>query len=155
MEIFRKISLVCGCLAVAVCCLFLNVIGGMGLMSNGYESGGICLIVSSALLLIAVILAFSKRTPISIIAAVLCAVGTILYAIPIAQLNSIPDAQVAKQDIEVLTGRIYPAIIATIFIACAIFANIMSYDNRAKRAERKEKRILEKQRPLTDEEKII
>lgn len=155
MNIFRKISLVCGIIAVLVCCLFLNVLGGAGLLTAGYTGGGICLIASSAALLFSLLLSISRRTWMNVAAAVFCAAGTVLYIIPIAQLNSIPNSKVPKQSIEVLTGRIYPAILATVFIACVIFANIMSDENRDKRRKRRDKAEAEKNRRLTDDEKII
>ena len=46
MEIFRKIILGLSCAAFAVCCLFLNLMGGIGLMSNNYTDIGRALIIS-------------------------------------------------------------------------------------------------------------
>ena len=54
-----------------------------------------------------------------------------------------------------LTARIYPAVLVTVFLALVIMADFFSYDRIAKRAERKRVSEKEKKRALTDDEKII
>ena len=135
MEIFRKIILGLSCAAFAVCCLFLNLMGGIGLMSNNYTDIGRALIISVVLLGLSLLLAFFRNR--------------------ISVLNGIPNATVPKESIEVLTSRIYPAIIVTVLLAIAVFADIFSYERSVKRAERKNAKLKEKNRSLKEDEKIV
>ena len=139
MEIFRKIILGLSCAAFAVCCLFLNLMGGIGLMSNNYTDIGRALIISVVLLG----------------SALLNIAGTVFYIYPISVLNGIPNATVPKESVEVLTSRIYPAIIVTVLLAIAVFADIFSYERSVKRSERKNAKLKEKNRSLKEDEKIV
>ena len=151
MEIFRKIILGLSCAAFAVCCLFLNLMGGIGLMSNNYTDIGRALIISGLSLL----LAFFRNRITNLGSALLNIAGTVFYIYPISVLNGIPNATVPKESIEVLTSRIYPAIIVTVLLAIAVFADIFSYERSVKRAERKNAKLKEKNRSLKEDEKIV
>ena len=151
MEIFRKIILGLSCAAFAVCCLFLNLMGGIGLMSNNYTDIGRALIISVVLLGLSLLLAFFRNRITNLGSALLNIAGTVFYIV----LNGIPNATVPKESIEVLTSRIYPAIIVTVLLAIAVFADIFSYERSVKRAERKNAKLKEKNRSLKEDEKIV
>ena len=155
MEIFRKVSLVLSCAAFAVCCLFLNLMGGIGLITNNYTEIGRALIISVILLALSLILAFFRNRYTNIGSVILNIAGTFLYIYPIGVLNGIPNAQVPKESVEVLTSRIYPAISVTVLLAMVIFADVFSYERSVKRSQRKQKKISENTRALRDDEKII
>lgn len=155
MEILRKASLVLGCAAAAVCCLFLNLAGGYALYSNNYRTIGICLMVSSGILILSLAAAFFRKGIFNLISVVLNIIGTLLYIYPIAVLNGIPNSTVPRSSIEILTARIYPAISVTILLLTAVFADYFSYDRSAKRAEKNRQKHREQTRKLTDDEKII
>lgn len=155
MEIFRKTALGLGIAAFAVCGLFLDLMGGIGLIMNNYSSCGYSLIISVAVFAAAIVLLFFRRSVTDIISAVLNAVATGCYIYPISVLNGIPNAQVPKEAVEILTGRIYPSVAITVLLAAAVLADIFSYDKISARAAIKQKKENEKNRKLTDEEKII
>lgn len=155
MEIFRKITLGLSCAAFAVCCLFLNLMGGIGLMSNNYTDIGRALIISVALLGLSLLLAFFRNIFTNIGSVLLNIAGTLFYIYPISVLNGIPNATVPKESVAVLTSRIYPAIIVTVLLAMVIFADIFSYERSVKRAERRNAKLREKNRSLKENEKII
>jgi hypothetical protein len=155
MEIFRKIILGLSCAAFAVCCLFLNLMGGIGLMSNNYTDIGRALIISVVLLGLSLLLAFFRNWITNLGSALLNIAGTVFYIYPISVLNGIPNATVPKESVEVLTSRIYPAIIVTVLLAIAVFADIFSYERSVKRAERKNAKLKEKNRSLKEDEKIV
>lgn len=155
MEILRKASLALGCAAAAVCCLFLNLAGGYALYSNNYKTIGICLMLSTAALVLSLAAAFFRKGIFNLISLILNIIGTLLYIYPIAVLNGIPNSVVPRSSVEVLTARIYPAVSVTILLLTAVFADYFSYDRAAKRAERKTQKHREQTRRLTDDEKII
>lgn len=155
MEILRKVSLALSCAAAAVCCLFLNLMGGFALYINNYQTVGICLIVSSVMLIVSLIAAFFRKGILNLISLLLNIIGTLLYIYPIAVLNGIPNSSVPRSSIELLTSRIYPAVSVTILLLTAVFADYFSYDRAAKRAEKKMQKHKEQTRDLTDNEKIV
>lgn len=77
MEIFRKIILGLSCAAFAVCCLFLNLMGGIGLMSNNYTDIGRALIISVVLLGLSLLLAFFRNRITNLGSALLNIAGTV------------------------------------------------------------------------------
>ena len=81
--------------------------------------------------------------------------GTLLYIYPIAVLNGIPNSSVPRSSIEILTSRIYPAISVTILLLIVIFADFFSYDRSAERAAKRNEKLKERSRSLTDDEKIV
>lgn len=155
MDIFRKIMLAVGCGSFAVCCLFLNLMGGIALISNNYEKCGTSLIISVILLAAALISAFFKNLPANIVSALTNAAGTLFYIYPIAVLNAIPNSEIPKTAVEVLTSRIYPSVAVTVTVAAAVFADIFSYDRTVGREKKKALKLSEKNRPLKDNERII
>ena len=155
MENLRKISLVLACAAFAICCLFLNLMGGIGLISNNYTEIGRALIISVILLSLSLILAFFRNGYTNLGSVIFNIAGTFLYIYPIGVLNAIPNAQVPKESVEVLTSRIYPAISVTVLLALVIFADFFSYERSVKRSQRRQKKIQESTRALRDDEKII
>ena len=155
MDILRKASLGLGCAAFAVCCLFLDLLGGIAIYTNNYESAGSCLILSVVMLLAALITAFFRKGLLNLLSLIFNIVGTILYIYPIAVLNGIPNSVVPRSSVEIFTSRIYPTIIVTILLLTAVFADFFSYDRMAEREKKKIERDKERRRSLTDDEKII
>ena len=129
--------------------------GGIGLITNNYTEIGRALIISVILLALSLILAFFRNRYTNIGSVILNIAGTFLYIYPIGVLNGIPNAQVPKESVEVLTSRIYPAISVTVLLAMVIFADVFSYERSVKRSQRKQKKISENTRALRDDEKII
>lgn len=155
MEILRKASLVLGCAAFAVCCLFLNLLGGIALYTNNYQNAGMSLIISVGVLLSALVFAFFRKGITNLLSLIFNIAGTLLYIYPIAVLNGIPNSTVPRSSIELFTSRIYPAVSVTILLLTVIFADFFSYDRSAERARKKNEKLRERQRGLTDDEKII
>lgn len=155
MEILRKASLVLGCAAFAICCLFLNLLGGIALYSNNYQNAGSSLIISVGVLFAALIFAFFRKSIFNLLSLVFNIAGTILYIYPISVLNAIPNSAVPRSSIEVLTSRIYPAVSVTILLLTVIFADFFSYERSAERARKKSEKLKERRRSLTDDEKIV
>lgn len=163
MEKLRKVSLVLSVIAFAVCELFLNLLGGIGILMNKgdgqytpiYDTSGKCLMICTAVFGLALVLAFFRKLWANLGCVVLNIAAAVLYIIPIRLLDSIPNAVVPKLQMEVIINRIYPSIILTILLAVVVFADVLSYDRSVKRAEKRGRRITEKNRPLKDNEKII
>lgn len=158
MDKLRKIMLVFSVPAFAVCCLYLNLLGGIGILLNAdknYSACGVSLLISVAAFAISLTAAFFRKGVFNIISLLFNIAGTICYIYPLGILNGIPNERIPKADIEVLTSRIYPSVIVTVFLAVVIFADFFSYDRSVKRMEKRQKRLKEKSRALTDEEKII
>lgn len=156
MELFRKIMLAVGIASFCICGLYLNGMGGAAMtFYEKYAHLGICLLLSTLLFGGALAAAFSRKGIMNIISLLLNAAATVLWIYPVACLNGVPNSVVAKTDMEVLTGRIYPAVIITISLGLAVFADFFSYDRVTKRAERKERKEALKNRPLNEDEKII
>ncbi|MDY3790896.1 MAG: hypothetical protein SOZ56_00300 [Oscillospiraceae bacterium] len=155
METLRKASLVLGCAAFAVCCLFLNLLGGIALYTNNYQNAGMSLIISVGVLFAALIFSFFRKWIFNLLSLILNIAGTLLYIYPIAVLNGIPNSSVPRSSIEILTSRIYPAISVTILLLIVIFADFFSYDRSAERAAKRNEKLKERSRSLTDDEKIV
>lgn len=155
MEIVRKVSLILSCAAFTVCCLFLNLMGGIGLIANNYIEIGRSLIISVILSALSLILAFFRNRYTNIGSVILNIAGTFFYIYPISVLNGIPNAQVPKESVEVLTSRIYPAASVTVLLALVIFADVFSDERSVQRSRRKQKKAEENSRALRDDEKII
>lgn len=155
MDILRKASLGLGSAAFAVCCLFLDLMGGIAIYSNNYKSAGLCLIISVVMLLAALVAAFFRKGLFNILSVCFNIAGTLLYIYPIAVLNGIPNSVVPRSSIEIITSRIYPTIIVTILLLTAVFADFFSYDRMVQREKKKSERDKERHRSLTDDEKII
>ncbi len=114
-----------------------------------YTTDAVCLISSAVVLTISLVLAFFKKQLPNVISAFVCFIGTCLYIVPLAQLSNI-----SGRDTSTITNRIYFSILATVFIACAIFANIMSDENRAIRIKKKKAKYDARYRRLRADERI-
>lgn len=158
MERLRKIMLALGTCAFVVCSLFLDVMGGLGILFGAdekYHSIGVMLISSAAVFLPCLVLSYFRKAWSNIISVILNIAATVLYIIPLDTLNSIPESTIPRSLISVLTARIYPSIAVTALLGLAVAADAMSYDRRSARETRRRKRIHEKKRQLKEEEKII
>lgn len=155
MDTLRSAALVLSCIAFAICCLFLNLLGGIALYMNSYKTIGICLLISVAALLISLVAAFFRKASANLISLIFNITGSLMYIYPIAVLNGIPNSAVPRSSIELFTSRIYPAVSVTILLLLTVFADYFSYERSCKRAERKNQKHKEKHRSLTEDEKII
>lgn len=150
--------LVLGTAAYAVCGLFLNGFGGIGILINAdekYHPIGVMLIASAGVFLGALVFAYIRRAWANILSGVLDATATVLYILPLNALNSIPDSTIPKANIDLLTSRIYPSIAVTVFLAAAVIADALTYDRITAREKRREERLREKNRGLNEDEKIV
>lgn len=139
-------------IALVVCALFLNIMGGIGLCMNKYENAGIALFVSSFFLTLAVIFMGNGRM---IIPAIFNIIGSAGYIYAINILSAIPNEKIPKQYTEPLIGRIYPAISVTVFVFAAVVMNYFSPRQEAKREARKKAKYEAELRPLKDDEKLL
>ena len=158
MDIFRKIMLVLSCISFAVCGLFLNLLGGIGILLNADESYAVCgnaLILSVAAFALSLTAAFFRKWFTNILSIIFNIAGTAFYIYPLGILNAIPNERIPRTSIEELTSRIYPSVFITIFLVLVIFADFFSYERQVQRAEKRKKKEIQKNRALTDEEKII
>ena len=158
MELFRKIMLFLGTAAFAVCSLFLNGLGGAAIITVGteqYRPVGILLLVSTGVFIPALITAYGRKIWTNIVSLTLNTAATVMYALPINALNSIPESAVPKESIEVLTSRIYPSVFVTVFLALAVIADIMTEKRIAERERIRAERLAEKNRSLNEDEKIL
>lgn len=150
MDLLRKISLFLSAAAFAVCELFLNLLGGIGMRMNGYEKCGNMLFAAVIMFAAALTFAFFRKTAFNVLSLLFNAGATVCYVCTLGILNGIKNVNV-----DVLTSRVYPSVILTVLLAVAIFADILSYDRICSRAERKKQKESEKNCSLSDEEKII
>ena len=158
MKNFRKITFILSALAFFVCSVALNGMGGIAILTMSaekYRSVGIMLLISTLCFLAAFIFLIFKKTITDIISLVFSAAGTVLYALPISSLNAISEELIPKDSIQVLTGRIYPSIIVSVLFGLTALLGIFSPENIEKREKRRAEREAEKNRELTESERII
>ena len=158
MELFRKIMLILGTAAFAVCSLFLNGLAGAAIITVGgeqYKAVGILLLVSTGAFLAALITAYGRKVWTNILSLVLNGAATLMFAMPINALNSLSDSAVPKEAIDRMTSRIYPSVAVTLFLALAVIGDIMSEKRIDERERRRSERIAEKNRSLHEDEKIV
>ncbi|MBQ8979248.1 MAG: hypothetical protein IJ080_05765 [Oscillospiraceae bacterium] len=154
MEILRKIALAAGTAAFLICALFLNVMGGTGILLNSdekYHVIGVMLIASAAVFLGALVFSFIRRSWANLLSLFLNICATVLYIMPIERLTSLTENNIPKASVDRLTSRIYPSAAVTVLLAAAVIADYLSYDRAAARMEKKK----EKNRRLREDEKIV
>ena len=152
---YRKAWKICFALTLcadAVCSLFLNGMGGIGLALNNYEKAGYSLIASAVLLTAASALLGRGRM---ILPSVFTVLGTAAYIYPIKVLHSIPHELVPKQAVEPLAARIYPAVSVTVLLSVMIVLNFFSDEQEAKREKKRRENYEKNDRSLRDDEKIV
>lgn len=148
--------LAAGVVSFCICGLFLNGMGGIAMtMYDSYSRLGVCLIISTLFFGFSLAAAFFRKGWTNAVSVILNLAATALWIYPVVRLNAVPNEQVPKTSMDVLTGRIYPAVIITLTIGTAVFADFFSYDRIAARAERKKQLEEKRNRPLKDHEKII
>lgn len=148
----RKITLILTIIAEVICCLGLNMLGGFGFIFNGYEKCGYALFISTALLVAALVIAVFKKVIIPILLNIL---GSVFYIYALAALGSIPNTLIPKENTERLMMNHYPTIIVTILLVLLAFFNFMSEEAVQKRLAAKKAKESERDRALTDNEKIL
>ncbi|MCM1578343.1 MAG: hypothetical protein NC078_06050 [Ruminococcus sp.] len=156
MEIFRKIMLGAGVVSFCICGLFLNGMGGVAMtMYGSYAKYGYSLLLSTLLFGGALGAALSRKPILNALSLMLNIFATVLWIYPIAGLSAVPNSIVPKESMEVLTGHIYPAVIITMSLGLAVFADIFSPGRIAEREKKREAKDAMKNRPLEDNEKIV
>ncbi|MCI5750949.1 MAG: hypothetical protein MR038_00490 [Oscillospiraceae bacterium] len=139
-------------IALVICALFLNVMGGIGLCLNNYENAGIALFISTFFLTLAVIFMGKGRM---VMPSVFNIIGSAGYIYAINILAAIPNEMIPKQYTEPLIWRIYPVISVTVLVLAAVIMNYFSPQQEAKREARKKAKYEAELRPLEDDEKIL
>lgn len=155
MEKARKISLALCFAAVAIISGWFNIFGGIAIIIVNYEKYGkigIALLISSLFLIAGtVISAFQKVW----IPAVFNIIGTVSYIYTVTQLYNIPNTLKPKVKTEFLAERHLLTVIVTVLLAVVTFFNFFSEKNSQKRQERRSRKLAERDRELTDSEKIL
>lgn len=138
--------------AEVIACLGLNCMGAYAFITNGYEKCGYALLISTALLVIALLFAIFKK---SLIPLLLNIFGSAGYIYTISVLASIPHTKIPKESTERLMANHYPTIAVTVLLAVLVFLNFFSKEAIEKRKQKRDKKLAELNRDLRDEEKII
>lgn len=126
--------------------------GAYAFISNGYEKCGYALIISTVLLIIALISSALKKVILPLLFNILGSAG---YIYALAVLSAIPNTKIPKESIERLMANHYPTVFVTVFLVVLVFLNYFSKEAVEKRAKKREEKYLELNRKLRDDEKII
>lgn len=148
----KRVFVVLSVIALVICSLFLNLVGGIGFYINGYENIGTALFVSSAALTLSVIFLGKGRM---VLPAVFDIIGTAGYAYAIKLILEIPHSKVPKQSTEMFAGRVYPAITVSVLVLIVVIMNYFSDIQKDKREARRKKKYDKTNRPLKRNEKIL
>lgn len=152
---FTKVICVAAALIISG---FINISGGIALCfvveseNQVYSVCGICLFISSVLLIAASIFALLKKVLIPLIFNIL---GTACYIYTVSQIYSIPNTLIPKESTEPLAERHLITIIVTILLFVLTIFNFMDEKNVEKRIIKRQKKIEKQNRQLTEQEKIL
>lgn len=144
--------------AAAVISGFINIMGGIGFAflvesaDNTYRGCGICLFISSAFLILGVILAAFERVWLP---AAFDIIGTVFYIFTVKMIYAIPNTLRPKTVTEPLAERHLITVIVTVLLAVLIFLNYFSEKNTAKREKRKAEKYRKENRSLDEHERIL
>lgn len=130
----------------------LNTLGGAAFIMNDYTICGIALFASTVLLIAALVFITYKKTLVPLILTIF---GTACYIYTLAVICAIPNTKIPKEYTEVLLAKHYPTIAVTVLLILLIFFNFFSEEAIRVRAEKKKKRLEEKERSLNEDEKIL
>lgn len=148
----HKATLVLAIIAEIICCLGLNTMGAYAFINYGYEKCGYALIISTVLLVTALIFAILKKAIIPLLFNIFGSAG---YIYTLSVLSAIPNTKIPKENTERLMANHYPTIAVTVLLVLLVFFNFFSKEAIEKREQKRLKKYQELNRSLTDDEKII
>lgn len=158
MKKARIVTLVICIAAAAVFSGFINIMGGIALIvyvesaSDIFRNCGICLLVSSAFLISATVLAAFQKVWLP---AAFNIIGTSFYIYMVKTFYAIPDELISKADTERFAERHFLTVIVTVLLAILIFFNYFSEKNTQKRSKKRAEKHDKNNRQLKDDEKIL
>ena len=126
--------------------------GAYAFINYGYEKCGYALLISTVLLVTALIFAILKKTIIPVLLNILGSAG---YIYTLSVLSAIPNTKIPKESTERLMANHYPTIAVTVLLIMLAFFNFFSKEAIEKRQCKLFKKQQELNRSLTDDEKII
>ena len=154
MDLLKKAVFLAGAASFMICSLFLNGMGGLAILTvsdEKYSAIGVMLLCSVLMFVVSFVMLFFKKTPTDLISLLFNAAGTVLYALPVNALTSISGDSVPKENIEILTNRIYPSVIVSVLFALYALLSLFSEERRLKRQAKRD----EKNRELRSDERIV
>lgn len=159
MKKARIITLVLCIASAAVFSGFNNIMGGIAILIQDYSSSvvdysfcGTALLISSAFLIAATVLAAFQRVWLP---AVLNIIGTGFYIYTVKTFYSIPNELIPKENTEPFAERHLLTVIVTVLLAVLIFLNFFSDKNVEKRNKKRAEKHEKNNRTLKDSEKIL
>lgn len=158
MKKARIVTLVLCVAAAAVFSGFINIMGGIALVfyvesaSDIFRNCGICLWVSSAFLIAAVVLAAFQKVWLP---AAFNIIGSSFYIYMVKTFYGIPNELLSKADTERFAERHLMTVFVTVLLAILIFLNYFSEKNAQKRSKKRAEKQNKNDRKLTDDEKIL
>ena len=160
MKKARIVTLVLCIAATAVFSGFNNIMGAIAILIQDYTNSavgdysfcGTALLISSAFLITATILAAFQRVWLP---AVLNIVGTGFYIYTVKTFYSIPNELIPKENTEPFAERHLMTVFVTVLLAILIFLNYFSEKNVEKRNKKRAEKHDKNNRRLNDDEKIL
>ena len=119
----RTVTLILAIIAEVVCCLALNGMGAIAFIAHEYEKCGYALIISSLLLIAALITAIFKK---ALLPLILDFFGSAAYIYTLSVLSAIPDTKIPRENVEKLMANHYPTIAVTVLLVILVFFNFFS-----------------------------
>lgn len=159
MKKARITTLVLCIVSAAIISGFINIMSGIAFLItdysnsvNDYTSCGTHLLISSVLLIAAVVIAAFERVWIP---ALFNIIGSYCYIYTVVTMYSIPNTEIPKTVTERLAERNLYTVIVTVLLAILIFLNYFSEKNTEKRNKKRRDKHDRENRKLTDSEKIV
>lgn len=159
MKKARIVTLALCITATAVFSGFYNIMGGIAILIQDYSISaadysfcGTALLISSAFLIAATVLAAFQRVWIP---AVLNIIGTGFYIYTVKTFYSIPNELIPKENTEPFAERHLLTVIVTVLLAVLVFLNYFSEKNTEKRNKKRAEKHDKNNRKLSDSEKIL
>jgi hypothetical protein len=158
MKAIRIILLIFTGLSVAALALFMNILGAVKLIDEGYTNAAYGLIFAAPTLLIAYILTFFKLT---FIPAFFNVAGSAGYIYAISAINAISHGEGAFIPVWVtdeIVNNHLPSVVVTIFIFVLCGFNYLlpeTIEKRRKRRRIKDAKLAEQNRELKADEHIM
>ncbi len=162
MKAARTTILVFTIISAAIICGFINISAGYAfccLMEvenqkniDLFNSMGNGLLLSSLFLILSTIIAALKKVWLSLILNIF---GSGCYIYTVAKLYAIPNTALAKEITEPLAERHLSTVIVSLLLIALSILNYFDETNLSKRINNKYKKDNQKNRNLTDDEKIL
>lgn len=160
MKKARIITLILCIAAAAVFSGFYNIMGGIAILIQDYTQSavgdysfcGTALLISSAFLIAATVLAAFQKVWLPII---LNIIGTGFYIYTVKTFSSIPNELIPKESTEPFAKRHLLTVFVTVLLAILVFLNYFSEKNMEKRNKKQAEKYDKNSRKLKDHEKIL